>query len=210
MSVFQCPACPVAPINLKTHLGSPWYSRNTRRKKPLPHPLPDRQQSQIQALCPLSKGRTLDPAHPLHLPTHSMKMMMGTKATQWKRRGMEDLPSQQQLWLVTPGTASHRQLKPQGLTPPRVPQACLVLPVLGEPRARRGQHHVLRSPLQVPKTLLQPAISMSYTLPQHAHYNYCVVCEFKMFLFLTYIVAVLMSIFKIETIVKLYINMCVC
>lgn len=82
MSVFQCPACPVAPINLKTHLGSPWYSRNTRRKKPLPHPLPDRQHSQIQALCPLSKGRTPDPAHPLHLPTHSVKMRMkGMKAT---------------------------------------------------------------------------------------------------------------------------------
>lgn len=98
VSVSQCPACPVARINLKTRLGSLWYSRNTRRRKPPPPPLPDRQQSQTQALCPLSKGRTPDPAHPLHLPTRSTKTRTKErKATQWKRRGAKALPSQRRL-----------------------------------------------------------------------------------------------------------------
>lgn len=80
MCVSHCPACPLAPINPKTHLGSHWFNQNPRRRKllPLPLPLQDWQPLPIQALCLLSKGRVPDLAHLLSHPIHlrmTMKVM---------------------------------------------------------------------------------------------------------------------------------------
>lgn len=140
--------CPAAPINPKTHLGSPWSSQNPRRRKPLPLPLPDSQHPPIQALCPLSKGRAPDPARPLHPPTHSTRMTTRRKITR-KRRAVKEVQFKQQLQLVTRGTASPRRLKQQVLTLPLLEEARPALPAPGAPRARNGQHLVLHSHLQV-------------------------------------------------------------
>lgn len=151
--VSHCPACPVAPINPKTHLGSPWSNQNTRRRKPLPLPLPDWQPLPTQALCPLSKGRAPDPARPRPPPTRSMMTMMKMEK-QRKKRGAEKVRSHPQLWRVTHGTESLRQLTPQVQTRPRVEEARPALPAPGAPRARNGRHLVLHSRLQVTKVSL--------------------------------------------------------
>lgn len=157
--VSHCPACPVAPINPKTHLGSPWSNQNPRRRKPPPLPLPAWQHLPIQALCPLSKGKAPDPARPLRLPTHSTRRMTRKKITRWrKKRGLKVVQCHPRLWLVTHGTASPGLLTRQVDSLHLVEEARPVLPAQGAPRARNGRHLALRSHLQATKVSLTSII----------------------------------------------------
>lgn len=143
-------ACPVAPINPKTRLGSPWSSQNTRRRKPLPLPPQDWQHLPMQALCPLSKARAPDPARPLRPPTHLTKTTM-MKTRQRKKRGVKEVRFHPHWRLLTRGTASLRQLRPQVQTPPPMEEARPALPAQGAAGARNGRRRVLRSHLPVTK-----------------------------------------------------------
>lgn len=146
----HCPACPVAPINPKTHLGSPWSNQIPRRRKLLPLPLQGWQQLPIQALCTLSKARAPDPVRPLRPPTH-LRMTTMNVMRQSRKTGVKELQFQPQWWLLIHGTASPRRLMPQVQTLPLVEEARPAQPVLGAPRARNVWHPVYHSQPPVTK-----------------------------------------------------------
>lgn len=143
-------ACPVAPINPKTHLGSPWSNQNPRRRKPLPLPQPDWQLPQTQALCPLLKERTPEPARPLRPPTRLTMMTM--KITRWRRkRCQKEVRYQLQSLPLTHGTASPGQLIQEVQKVLLVEEAHPALPALEAARARNGRHLQLHGHLQETK-----------------------------------------------------------
>lgn len=135
---LHCPACPVAPINPKTHLGSPWSSQKPRRRKPLPHPPSAWQHPPIQALCPLSKGRAPDPARPLRPPTHLRTTTTMRTMRQRTRRGPRGVPSLPQWSPATRGTASRRRPTQQAQTLPAATGARHAPPARGAQGARNA------------------------------------------------------------------------
>lgn len=151
--------CSVAPINPKTHLGSPWFNQSPRRRKPQHLPLPplDWQPLQTQALCPLSKGRAPDPARPLSPPTHLRMMMMMKIMREMEKKAVREVHFHLQWRLVTHGTASLRQQTQQVQTRPLIKEAHPALSAPQAARARNGRHLALLGHLLVTKFSLIPS-----------------------------------------------------
>lgn len=153
----------MVPLNPKTRHGSPWSNpKNPRRRKPRPLPLLGWRHLQTQALCPLSKGRTPDPAHPLRPPTHLMRMMMMMKRMRKRKRVRE--AKFQPLWrLAIHGTASPEQPTQPVPTLHLMEEARHAQPAPGAPRGRNAQPPEHQGHL--PPTKFSLTLSLRLVLP---------------------------------------------
>lgn len=147
LSVSHCPACPLASINPKTRLGSPWSNQIPRRRKHPPAPLLDWQHLPIPALCPLSKARAPDP---VPLPCPPTPSTMTTNVTGETRRARET-PFQPRWRRVIHGTASPARPRLPPQTRPLVEGARRAQPAQGAARARNGRRLARHSHLRVTK-----------------------------------------------------------